>query len=219
IKRGSLAVGALPGELSQLVSSLLLDYHRSHPHILVKVVSSDDVAERILRSELDLAITILPVEDERITEIPLYDEELCLVVSSGHPLAARDEADMDEIRDLPFILFPQNYRCREQMDLACRAEGIHITPVIETDSAMSIINLVEEQAGISILSRTLLNLAHNDKIKILKLNAPALHRKIGVIHHRDRYTGFAAREFIELLHRGAEVSSLPDRTIPTSTEL
>ncbi|MBP1991954.1 LysR family transcriptional regulator [Paenibacillus eucommiae] len=91
IKQGSLSIGALTGELNQLVSKLLVDFHQRYPQIMLKVVGSDDLIERVIQNEIDFGLTILPVQDERITTVPLYEENLYLTVSSNHPLANREK--------------------------------------------------------------------------------------------------------------------------------
>ncbi|MBP1994104.1 LysR family transcriptional regulator [Paenibacillus eucommiae] len=199
IKQGSLSIGALTGELNQLVSKLLVDFHQRYPQIKLKVVGSDDLIERVIQNEIDFGLTILPVHDERITTVPLYEENLYLTVSSNHPLANREKIDLEEITGLPFIVFPKNHKCRQQIEIAFQLLGISLKPIIETDAPETIISLIEAQAGVSILSKTLINIWNNDNIKIIKIENPSIRRQIGLIYHKEKYMGFAAREFINVL--------------------
>ncbi|MEK3912158.1 LysR family transcriptional regulator [Paenibacillus sp. FSL H7-0331] len=208
MKQGSLTVGALTGELNQLVSQLLLEFHDNYPNIKITIISSDDIVERALQNEIDFALTIVPVHDERMTTVPLYEEELYLAISKHHPLAHNATVHLDEIAHLPFILFPKYYKCRQQIDAACSLQGISIAPLIETDSPEAIISLIENQAGVSILSRTLLNIWNNEHINIIKIENPSFHRQIGVVHHKEKYMGYAAREFIDLLKKTTEAYHL-----------
>jgi DNA-binding transcriptional LysR family regulator len=165
----------------------------------------------VLRNRLDIAVTIMPAEDERITRIPLYSEQFYLVVPVNHELANKDHIDFNEVRGLPLIIFPQNHQCRKLIDSACHAVGIAISPVIETNTVESILQLVKNGTGFSILSKTLLSIHHDSHVKKIKIENPSLCRQIGVIYHKDKYLGHAARKFIELLkeHVGTLQLALP----------
>ncbi|BBI34911.1 LysR family transcriptional regulator [Cohnella abietis] len=199
IKQGSLSIGALTGELTQLVTKLLLDFHQSYPQIKLTVIGADDLIERILQNEIDFALTILPVHDERLTTVPLYEEELYLAVSSKHPMAHKQSVHLDEIVTLPLILFPKHYKCRQQIEAACLLKEMSLQPLIETDSPETIIHLIENGAGASVLSKTLLNMYNNARIKMIRIENPAINRQIGLVYHKEKYMGFAAREFMNLL--------------------
>lgn len=208
IERGILYIGTLPGEINELISSLLLEFHKKYPRIQIRVISKDDIVERILMNELDLAVTIMPPEDERLTRVRLYKEDFYLAVSSNHPLASKVSANFDEIRNYPIILFPQNHQCRKLIESTCTSKGFQVDALIETNDIDSILNFVEAGAGITILSKTLLNLHNREKIKIIPLVNPGLCREIGMVFHKDKYLTSAVRSFIDMLNEHIEVLKL-----------
>ncbi|MGO4545732.1 LysR family transcriptional regulator [Paenibacillus sp. 2TAB23] len=199
LKRGCLSIGALPGELNSLVSAATIQFHKQFPDIQLKVWGTDDVMERVVHNELDVALTILPVIDERIVSVPLYEEELFLTLSHEHPLAALETVRLEDISQEPFILFPKTYKCREQTDTAFKAVGIVLNPIVETDAIETIFSLIQAKAGVSILSKTLMSIHKSDAIKTVKIINPSIKRTIGLIYHKEKYIGFAARKFIELI--------------------
>ncbi|MZQ81286.1 LysR family transcriptional regulator [Paenibacillus sp. 5J-6] len=199
VTRGTLSIGALPGELTQLVSSLLIDFHTIYPEVQIKIVNFDDIVERVIQNQIDLAITILPVEDDRIVKYPLYKEDIYLTVSKDHPLADRESFDFDEISKYPFIMFPQSHKCRQIIDLTSSTSGFNIEPIIETTAIETIIGLVKAGAGVTALSRTYLNLYNDPQLKAIKIVKPTLSREIAIIHHKDKYISQATRLFMDLL--------------------
>ncbi|CAH1203821.1 HTH-type transcriptional regulator CynR [Paenibacillus allorhizoplanae] len=199
VNRGTLSIGALPGELTQLVSSLLLDFHHIYPEVQIKILNLDDIVERVIQNQIDLAITIFPVEDERIRKIPLYKEDIYLAVSRDHVLADRESINFDEISSYPLILFPQSHKCRQIIDLNSSVCGINMEPIIETTAIETIIDLVKSGAGVTALSRTYLNMYNDEQLTAIKIVNPMLQREIGIIHHKDKYVSQAARLFIDLL--------------------
>lgn len=147
ITQGKLSIGALPGEINTLVSENLLHFHQLYPQIRMKLIGSDNIMEEVLRNGLDIAVTIMPAEDERIIRIPLYSEQFYLVVPINHELATKDHIDFNEVRGLPLIIFPQNHQCRKLFDSVCHVIGAAISPVIETNTVESIYNWSKMDRG------------------------------------------------------------------------
>ncbi|ULL14929.1 LysR family transcriptional regulator [Paenibacillus sp. H1-7] len=201
MKRGRLSVGVLPGELNSLVCRLLPDFHEAYPEIQVRIFSADNVAERLLNNEIDMALTITPVHDERIVSQPLYNDKLYFAVNTGHPFAKGPEVSLEALKDISLVLFPKNYQCRQQIDAVCSLRDIHLRPAIETDSIESIISLLEAGTGGSILSETLIKQWNKPGIKTLNIAETPFTRQIGLIYHKEKYRGQAVLTFTELLQK------------------
>ncbi len=62
----------MPGELTDLVSTLLLDFHKNYPEVTVKIISSDEILELINQNQVNFAVTIdsseYVFEDEKIVK-------------------------------------------------------------------------------------------------------------------------------------------------------
>lgn len=199
IERGTLSIGALPGELNQLVSSLLLDFHRDYPKVQIKIFGVEDIVNRVLQNELDLAITILPIEDERIYTIPLYREKFYFVATSEHPYAGRTAINFEEILNVPIVMFPETHRCRQLVDMTCSRAGFKLNPLIETTTIESLFGLVRSGAGGTVLSKTLFEMYNYDDLLYIPIQNPTLCREVGIVYHREKYMGNASRGFIDLI--------------------
>lgn len=210
IERGKLSIGALPGELNQFVSTLLIDFHREYPKVRIKILGVEDLVNRLLQNELDLAVTILPVEDERIITIPLYSEQFYFVASTGHPYAERSAIDFEEILQVPIVTFPETHRCRQLVDTTCARAGLRLTPLIETTTIESLFGLLRSGAGGSVLSKTLLEMNDCGDLVHIPIENPSLSREVGIAYHRDKFLGKASRGFIELMQ--AQVKKLKQGT-------
>ncbi|MEK8131658.1 LysR family transcriptional regulator [Paenibacillus filicis] len=199
LERGTLSIGALIGEINELVSRVLIDFHSQYPHIQIKLFGVEDVVEPLIANDLDFAVTILPLEDERFRKQPLYEEDFYVVAQADHPLAGQATIGFEEVLQEPIIMFPASHRCRQMIDVVCTTLGTDLKPKIETTTIESILMLVRSGAGISILSKTLLELYRQDGLVVIPLANPAMRREVGVIYLKDKYMGKAARSFIELL--------------------
>ncbi|REE67607.1 DNA-binding transcriptional LysR family regulator [Paenibacillus taihuensis] len=199
IERGTLAIGALPGELNQLVSSLLLQFHRDYPKVRIKIFGVEDIVERVLQNELDLAITILPIENERVYTIPLYEERFYFVATAQHPYAGRDSINFEEIMNVPIVMFPETHRCRQLVDSTCIRAGFTFQPLIETTTIDSLFGLVRSGAGGTVLSKTLFEMYNYEDLIPIPIENPTLSREVGIVYLRDKYMGKASQGFIDLL--------------------
>lgn len=70
---------------------MLKQYHRTHPLVDVRidVTATSAPIDALLEGRLDLAIVSDRVLDRRVVTRPLFDDELVVVMTPGHPLAAK----------------------------------------------------------------------------------------------------------------------------------
>ncbi len=199
VKRGKLVVGVMSGELSKLASLVFLELHRMHPYLQMKIIKLDNIEEKVIRNEIDIALTHLLLENEQLKSIPLYNEELYLAVSFDHPWAKRDIVEFEEIKNIPLVLCPNTYNCRRFIDEVATSKGFDIQPIIELNDAHSILSIVKEGIGATILSNTVLASANTESLKVFKIVNPIISKEVAIVHHKEKYIGTAARNFIDLL--------------------
>ncbi|MEH6939071.1 LysR family transcriptional regulator [Bacillus sp. JJ664] len=198
LKRGKLIIGTMSEELSQLASVVFQELHRKHPNVQLKIIQSDNIEEKVIQNEVDLALT-MPLENEQLTNIPLFNEEFYLAVPFDHHLAERDKVDFEEIKDLPLVLSPLSHNCRKVIDIAANSLGFVIQPIIELTDVKSILSLVKAGIGATILPSTLLASENAEALNVIKIVNPGIYKEIAIVHHKDKYIGNAARNFMELL--------------------
>ncbi len=199
VKRGKLVIGALSGDLSHIASKVFLEFHAKYPHVQIQIFSLDDVVEKVKNNEIDFALTLMSRTDESLINIPLYEDEFFLVVRTDHVWSARDEIEFSEIQNIPLILNPKGHCFRQSFDVECISAGIVIQPIIESTDSKSILNLVKEGIGATIISSTLFFLENEGVLKAIKIKNPTIIREVTIVHHKQKYIGSAARGFIEIL--------------------
>ncbi|MFF3023838.1 LysR family transcriptional regulator [Gottfriedia sp. NPDC057948] len=198
LKRGKLIIGVMSEELSQLASKVFLELHRKHPNVQLKITQSDNIEDMVIQNEVDLALT-MPLENEQLTNIPLYNVEFYLAVPFNHPLAEKDKVDFEEIKDLPLVLSPVNHNCRKVIDIAANSLGFVIKPIIELTDVKSILSLVKAGIGATILPSKHLASDNAETLNVIKIVNPRICKEIAIVHHKDKYIGNVARSFMELL--------------------
>ena len=199
VKRGKLVIGALSGDLSLIASKVLLEFHAEYPHVQIQFFSIDDPVEKVKQNEIDMALTFMPRSDESFIQIPLYEDDFYLVVQMEHAWSVRDEIEFREILDIPLILNPIGHCFRKLFNEACLSAGIVIKPIIESTDSKTILNLVEEGIGATIITSTLFSLENKGALKAIKLTNPDFIKEVSMVYHKQKYIGTAAKGFIEIL--------------------
>ena len=212
LKAGNLVIGTVPGELTNLVSDYLLDYHREYPDIQVCINSSDDLLKLFKDNKIDFAISYkqedFDYEEEQLKIIPLFTEELLVVAHKDHPLVASEIIPFQDVLEHQLILFPTIHQCRKLIESAARKEKLHVKPKIETASIHAIFNLVEQNVGATIISKTLCNLHKSNVICERSICNPPLTREIVLLYRKDKFINFASKAFIRLMVEGLEKAGL-----------
>jgi DNA-binding transcriptional LysR family regulator len=121
--------------------------------IRVTVGVTEDIVAGLLDRRFDLGLISLPVSEERLKIIPLFQEELLLLRPSatkvrGGPVGSVQPADL---AGAPFLLYPMRSNIRRVIDKFF--SEINLTPnvVMEAEDTEAIKRLVESGFGYSIL--------------------------------------------------------------------
>ena len=67
------------------------------------------IETRLINDQIDIGITTIPIDENVFDYLPLYSEDLRLVVSKEHDLASRDSVTMAELKNEDFILFNEDF--------------------------------------------------------------------------------------------------------------
>ncbi|WHY72946.1 LysR family transcriptional regulator [Fictibacillus enclensis] len=196
-KGGSLTIGVLPGDADLVFDALLLDFHRTHPDTSVSLIETMDVTGQVLSGGIDIGITIRPDPDQRLVEIPLFEETFSLAVHADSLYAHKKSLYFKDVQKMKMVMFPSYHQCRKLIDRYCLEAGFKIKPSMETTTLSSLIAMVEKDIGAAILPTLLLGNLKHPKIKTVALIGPVPSQKICLIYRKDKFLGFTAKAFIE----------------------
>jgi DNA-binding transcriptional LysR family regulator len=107
LKKSKLKVGVMctiaPNQLIELFGSLRARY----PGVEIELTdaSARQLDARLLEGDLEVAIYCLPGEkaDERVHVMPLFSEQMMIVVHPGHPLALRNTIRLPDLESEPYL--------------------------------------------------------------------------------------------------------------------
>ncbi len=153
---GTARIGMI-GTTARWLAPLLLDQMASiHPQVrlLIGDGTSATLEPLLVAGSIDAAVVNLPHGSPDLTDRPLFDEDLVLVVPDGHPLADRDCVTMKELGTIRLLLPAPGTSFRKEIDQAAQAAGVTLTPRAELDGVRLIASLTLRGFGPAILPAT-----------------------------------------------------------------
>ncbi len=121
--------------------------------IHVTVAATEGIVEGLLDRRFDLGLLSMPLDEERLAYMPLFDEELLGLrplpkSSAPGKVVTLQPADLTGVR---FLLYPKRSNMRVMIDGLFREIGLDPQVAMEADDTEAIKRLVEAGYGYSIL--------------------------------------------------------------------
>ncbi len=118
-ERGRVRIGSASAMISaNPLPAILKDLRTRHPRAEISLVSgtSEELVEKLLEGELDVAFVSLPVEAHGIEAEVLNEDEIVAIGPANHPLAARKSVNAVELAKEKLILGEKGGNTRRLID-------------------------------------------------------------------------------------------------------
>lgn len=198
VEIGELKIAVLPGEITDLVSTLCIQFNHLYPNINVFIQTTDQVEKAVLENRADFGISFQLNQCDKLQATKLYDEEFYLISNQRNE---EDRLSFSAVLENPLILFPSMHQCRKILDTTSNEVGKQLEPIVETSSIQSILNLVRSGVGRSVVSRTLYEFYDTEDLFFQHIEKPSLTREVHLVMKKNCFVNYAARKFIKLLVR------------------
>ncbi len=172
----------------------------------VDELAADAIAQRLLDATLDVGIAYQPSDSARLWFEPLYTEEMVLVVSPAHPLAARKRVRMVELHRLSLVLLPGSFTTRTMLEDCFRSCGVEPVVAAEMNTIAPMIALVARTQLATIVSSHAVQ--PRDDVRVIPIESPTPVRTPGMLWKRDAKLSPAVRSFASCIRKLALGRSL-----------
>ncbi len=200
----ALRIGAPRSLATSFIPNVLQSLYQNNPNLMVEVSFSDykQNIQKVIDGELDLAISKMPILDDRVNIIPLIDAPTVVVMLAGHPLAKYKEISADKLQDIPLIRIGERVTW-ESIEVAFKNNNKEAKISIVTDGAGPACRLAAKGLGVTIVNK----LMAQDYIKELKLIerplVPVIYHHFVIITSKIMTINPPLREFIKKLEEQA----------------
>lgn len=200
---GTLSIAFIQTLGSSFLPDLINDFHKEFPNIQFQL--SQNITRRILKETLAAHIDIgfcSPQEPhENLCSIPVLIEELFLIVPTTHRLAGKENANLSEVADDPFILFKPQTALHDLIENFCHEAGFHPREVFEGYEERTVADLVGANFGVAIVPH-IPNL-DKDKVSAIRVQSPKCFRAIHMVWRKNGYMSPAVKNFKEFVEKRA----------------
>lgn len=185
---GELLLGAAPAISTYVLPAILKRFRAAHPAVRLSVRTghSEEVLDMVLRDEVQLGL-VRALRHPDVESVPLYEDEVVLVVNAGHPFAARGRIRIEELVGEHLVLFDRTSSYHELTSALFRQAGVVPHAVMELDNAEAAKKMVEEGLGLALLPRTAVaaELARGVLRSVRIAGASPVRRRIVAVRRRD----------------------------------
>ncbi len=199
LESGQVRIGGGATAVSFILPPAIARFQRMHPGVLfqLKEAGSSEIAEDVLRGNLELGIVTLPVRSHELHTQPLIDDDIVLVARRDHPLAGRRRLSVADLSGEGFVGFEAGTALRQLIDNALREAGLELQVVMELRSIPSILRMVATTGHLAFVSR--LAVGEPRDIVELKVEGLRIRRHLAVISRLQGSLSAAGAAFAEQL--------------------
>jgi DNA-binding transcriptional LysR family regulator len=169
--------------------------------ILVTVAATEEIVAGLLARRFDLGLISMPVPEDKLTILPLFEEELLGLRPAHARVGGAKTARLqpEELSDAPFLLYPKRSNMRLSIDTFFHQLGITPRVIMEADDTEAIKRLVESGFGYSILPEFSLR-GQSRFLELFRVAGHRLARRQALAMPRSEYPRALTQSIAGVIH-------------------
>jgi LysR family transcriptional regulator, cyn operon transcriptional activator len=198
---GTLQIATTPSFNASIMPGCLATFleRQSAVRVIVTELLAASVETEIANGRIDIGIGYSPTRRNDLSFEPLYIEEMVLVVSARHPLAARRRLRLAELHHQPLVLNTYQAATRRMLDE--RLASVNAQPIVvaEIDAIQPTLDLVARSRVGAIVSENVV--ADGPDLRVIPLEDPTPLRTPGILWKPETPGTNACRSFVALVRQ------------------
>ncbi len=199
--RGELVVSANEATYLYILPQVFAQFKRKYPRVSVSIARNkrSHTLEAVLAQEVDFGVTTQPINDPRLTIVPVHKDEMVVVTAVGHPLTTSRVTKLADVAAFPLIL-PKQGRTREAIDQLFSQRQLKPEISMELESSELIKRFAAAGVGVGFLARSN-TIAESTAglLGVVKLEDVRIARDLVLVYRKDKSLSRAAQAFIEIM--------------------
>lgn len=147
--------------------------------------NTKNIIQGLKEEKFDLAFCSFAPDEPNINFVPLTKEELVLIVSNNHPLAAYDSIDLKDTASFPFVYYDKESGIRPIIDSLFAQIDIIPKVVCEVDEDSAVAGLVSIDYGVAVVPN--IWILQHFNVKTIKIINPPHKRFIYLAYMKNKY--------------------------------
>lgn len=204
LRRGRVALAALPSLAARIVPRLFSTFSAQYPDIKLSLADtlSEPAFELVRDGRVDFAITAANPAYGDLDYIPLTTDTFVLLAARSHPLGrAGGSVRLADTLSSAHISMSRHTSVRQYVEAAALQNGVGFHPAFEIDHLATIGAMVAEGLGVAALPTMAADVIDTEGLVRRPLVGPVIRRSIGVVKRREGALTPAAEAMLALLRR------------------
>lgn len=173
------------------------------------------IEEKLLNSDLDIAIVEGSIKNPSLVSIPAIDDYLVLACGQNHPLAGKAEIGVEELKNLNFVMREKGSGTRELFENYMIDMDIPINTVWESNCPGAIKSAIMNNNCLAVLSiRLIEEEVRNGSIHVIHNSSKSWNRSFDIVYHKNKYIDSNFNEVIDIIKNYKDTNLLKE--IPIS---
>ena len=174
-KQSTIKIGAIP-VISQygIISSIAL-FSNIYPNINIDVIEGEkvEVINMLDKGDIDFAfLRDFHIDKDKFQFYPLINDELVLITPKNHPFSNKKYISLKDTKNEKFVMLSSKSGLDKFCIEECKKYGFTPNIVYSINKIETILGLVSENFGISLLMKRVISSFNKDKISINLLKIP-----------------------------------------------
>jgi len=183
--------------ISPIIARMRTEIPKVNYH--VDIASTHEIEQLLLDGELDIALVEGAIKSPGLEVKDFISDKLVVICTNDHQFANREKIKMADLSGMPLILREQKSGTREQFDRAAKRSGIDLVVRFSSVSYGAIIDAVENDLGVGIISERLVKkYVDGGRLHTCEIEDADLSRDFKLVYRRDRYITDILDQFIRV---------------------
>jgi DNA-binding transcriptional LysR family regulator len=212
--RGKLYIGANEATCLYVLPKTFARFKQLYPLVQISIYRnfSHKILQKVQEGAVDLGIVTLPQTANNMEVIPMFRDEVQVVVPKKHPLAKKRSVSVEEVSHYPLIL-PKTGHTRMVIDRLMRDYRDHLQISMELASVETQKKFVGAGLGVSFINREYAQPeVAAGVLRLIPIEGQKIYRELGLVYRRDRYLSLPAKVFIEVVRESTKAPAPSDST-------
>lgn len=194
--------GAIPTMAPFIVPPVVREFLRRQPRakLLLQEDFTDKLLEQLVHRNLDFCLMSTPVDSPEL-QVEVIGREPFYAVFSRNLASRKTSVSLEEMRNFPFIVLQETHCLGVQLREFCHSHSLLNRVVCKTAQISTIMELVAQGVGISILPEMALGHAPTDQIVFLPIKGVQAEREIALVWRKEMGPSVLVQSFMELLKK------------------
>ncbi|HEX3559298.1 MAG TPA: LysR family transcriptional regulator [Pyrinomonadaceae bacterium] len=209
LQRGRVRIGANESTSLYLLPDLILEFRGRHPNVLVEMFrhASQQLPREVIDRNLDFAIMAFEPADSALESFPVLKDELALIMSPNHHLAARESVSLEELGAESFLAHNVRAASRNRVVEAFAEHHAPLNIILELATIETIKRFVQKEVGIAFVPRMCVaEELERGTLVTIPVRGLTYERVLWATSLRGATLSHAATAFLELLRQRSKTT-------------